>query len=250
MKAIFVVVAVALFGFSNTALAQLAPGKIALLSLVGDSLEIVTYQSNTGSNIDRNIRTKVSTVNPGLDYAALLAANAALKKVLPSVATVLLAVPAADSPFDPSKLIVDGKLSKSSGLTAMLGKESITHLLLITKHRAPARLRMVDSTIGNGYLEGLGFYIDRELETQRTDTGDIGLGFVAGYAYLKMTLVNVETLQVQATEVIDESNAQSAARNKTGVDPWGALSSTEKLSLMRALIERGVSDATTRIIRK
>jgi hypothetical protein len=139
--------------------------------------------------------------------------------------------------------VLDGKLQQSSGLFSALKREGFTHLLLLSKHRAPARLQLSNSSVGSGYLSGLGYYIDGALRTQRADTGESARGFIAPYAYLKLTLIDVDLMHLVRAEEIIQSTVRSAARNENGLDPWGAMSTEQKFSVLQDLIVQGVTEA-------
>lgn len=54
--------------------------KYAVLSLIGDSLTVVTYRPSTGSHLDQNVQQTVVLPDAIFDQAALLAVDEALGK--------------------------------------------------------------------------------------------------------------------------------------------------------------------------
>jgi hypothetical protein len=90
--------------------------------------------------------------------------------------------------------------------------------------------------MGSGHLEGLGFYLDREQKLRRSDTGQLGVGFLAPYAYIKLLLIDLSSGQVEREHAIAASRTISAARNKDGFDPWQSLDAAQKLAAINGLM--------------
>ena len=67
-------------------------------------------------------------------------------------------------------------------LRPVLEKAGATHVVLVTKLRQEARLRILDGTIGAGKIEGVGFYIDKGVRMRNVDTGEMSQGYVAPFA--------------------------------------------------------------------
>ena len=98
-------------------------------------------------------------------------------------------------------------------------------------------------------MEGLAFYIDRTYRTQRADNGEIDIGFLAPYAYLNVSIVEAPTLRVITGLPVRASSVRSPVRNKeTVLNPWEALSSAEKVQLLRDMVRREVSTAVAKAI--
>jgi hypothetical protein len=220
-----------------------ATAKVAILSLIGDVMNIDIYRLRVGTSIDANDKTVVPISSPVFDYTAITAAADAVARVVPGASVVTLAVPAPGSASDPARIVVDGAVSPTNSLVSALQRESFTHLLAITRYRGPARLQLADMKVGKGQLQGIGFYVDNYLETQRTDTKESGTGFIAPYVYVRLSLINLQNLQVTNDKTVTASAARSAAANKTGFGAWGALSTEEKVSLLNVLIQESVSAA-------
>src|ERR1700682_5699761 len=124
-------------------LAQAEERRYAVLSLVGDQLLIVKRENSTGSRLDQNVRLAVPVPDGSLDRAVLLAMDEAIRKADPSAKPVLL------STRDPALYSV-AQNSLDSGGTArvfeavrpvVVGARA-THLILVTKHRHQAMLRL------------------------------------------------------------------------------------------------------------
>jgi hypothetical protein len=223
--------------------------KVAIVSLIGDVMTVDTYRPRIGTGIDSNHQDVIPIQTPVFDHTALLAAGDALTKLNPAARVVSLAVPAPGSESDPARLMVDGKVAAASAFIASLQEQGFTHLLTIAKHRAPARFHFVGTTVGSGNLQGIGFYIDNDYRTSRGDTGETGKGFMAPYVYIKLTLVDLGSLQLRGEETITASVARSAARNKDGFSPWGAMTPEQKVGMLKSLIKRHVSEGVPLLFR-
>jgi hypothetical protein len=224
--------------------------KVAVVSLIGDSITVDTYRRRVGTSIDANNQTTVRLPTPEFDHVALLTAESTLTKLLPATSSIApLAVPAADSDSDPARLTVDGKVSPSNPLIAALRQGNFTHLLTVSKHRAAARLQLSGLTVGSGYLRGLGFYIDNDLPTRNLDTGKTGRGFVAPYVFIKLVLVDLASLEVQSEQAITASTSRSAADNEQGADPWGSMTAEDKVSVLKRLTEERIAAALPELFR-
>jgi hypothetical protein len=67
------------------------PRRFAVLSLIGDTMNVVTYQPAVAGNTDRNRREAHPIPGGVFDRTALLAADAALRQQDPHAAVILLA---------------------------------------------------------------------------------------------------------------------------------------------------------------
>jgi hypothetical protein len=226
-------------------------GNVAVVSLIGNQLTVDTYRRKVGTMFNTNAQEVVPTSSPALDEFAIAAATKAIYPLLVDGAKLsTVAVPAPGSALDPNLLVVNGAVSGSNALVAALKDNGFSHLFAITKYRGAAKLQMSDATVGSGQLQGLGFYIDNDFETKRGDTGATARGFIAPYAYIKLLLIDLKTLDVQGEKVITTSAVRSAARNETGLSPWGAMSSEEKVEMLQALMRDGITEAVPLVFQK
>ena len=233
---------------ANSVQAQIQITKVALLSRIGDSFTVEVYKPRTGTTIDTNSSETIKVAEPTFDHIALLAAQDAILKFCPSCQTATLAVPSAGSENDPVLLLKPGALEQPNSLLLALKREKYSHLLVISKYRGVARLKMRDYLTGSGNISGLGFYIDNYLRTDDGRSGEVANGFIAPYAYLKLTLVGVDSLNIISEQTITESTTRSASGNATGLDPWGALTGKQKYSILEGLISTGITEAVPSLI--
>ena len=220
--------------------AETAFGQIGIVSRVGDVVSLVSAHEQTGSHLDRNKTDKRPLQGPALEHMVMGVAQDALTKALPGTPVLLLAVPEAHSAMDPERLLADGKVNLGSAWQSAYQKAGITHLVVITPHRAPAQVRFSHEWAGGGTLQGLGFYVDWRTPTQAADTGASGLGFLAPFAYVKLVLVDVAAARVVRETTFTESDALSAARSDNGGDPWGMVSTEQKMDMLRDMLVSGM----------
>lgn len=132
-------------------------------------------------------------------------------------------------------------------LKEMLAKVGATHLLLVSKHRGEARLLFADGRMGNGFLEGLGFYIDRNNRVENVQTGDTSFGYLAPFAYFRVALIDLAASRVLGEEVVTASRA-IGAQDKS--NPWDVLSGDQKVTLLQDFIRAETRRAVTALVKE
>jgi len=235
-----VVCAVAFFGAPPASGAEQEPPalrRVAILSLIGDEISLVVRTPHlTGNRTDR-----VQIPGSALDNYALLVLHDALSKTRSGLPIDLLEVndPALYAAQDG---LLDEQGSDARTVRDAMGKQladvGASHLLLLTKHRGPARLRLTFGSVGEGQLRGLGFYLDHTLRVRRSDTSEVGRGLLAVFAYVRLSLVDARSLRVIRSDVEVASSTFSAARNESGLDPWEALSPQQKVEELKRLLRK------------
>lgn len=225
-----------------------APHRYAVLSFVADRLEVVVPVQGTGSRIDRNLRREVPDAGRAFDGFALVAAGRAIEKTEPGAAVALIGT--GPTPFHdrPERLFDGGALALPDAVLDAVERERATRLLLLTKHGDDARLRFYDSYVGSGRLRGLGFYLDHDMGVVVRDTGAVADGFIAPYVFIRLSLVDVASAKVIATQNITASMVVAVAESGGASDPWQMLDGTEKVRLLRRLLETEVDVAVTRLL--
>jgi hypothetical protein len=244
MRALFLLLIVLLAsGPSGAAEAR----KYAVLSLIGDGMLISQWVPSTGARLDPNTKEFIPIVEGVFDKAALLATNNALKGLDPEAKPVLL--------FARERFIYEAqnKVLDKGGKTVellehirgLLAGTGATHLILITKLRNEARLKLSDTTVGSGMLEGVGFYIDSNMPIQLVQTGESSTGFMAAFAYFKGELIDLARGQA-VNEVRVVASAVHSTPNRMALHAWNALSGAQKITMLQDLVSR----ETTRVIPK
>ena len=218
----------------------------AVMSLVGDGLLIVQYRVKTGSTLSGRQRQAVPVADPVFDRTALLAVEAAVKRAQPKAEVVLF------GGRDPGLLEVQAKSLGSAGsaqaiadaLVPRLPKTAATHLIIVTKAQSATALRVDQSVVDTGPLEGLGFYVDPSIDT-RPPEGSAAAGsqgLLAPFAYIDVALVDLATGRVVAERPVYAS--YSYTESQTGsLTPWDSLSSQEKMRILTKLIGDEVDKA-------
>lgn len=222
----------------------------AVLSLVGDQLLIVKREMATGSRLDKNTRLAVPMPGDTLDRAVLLAVDEAIRKAQPSAKPVLL------STRDPALYGVAEK-SLDAGGTArvfeavrpVVAGARATHLLLITKHRHRAMLRLKGGHVGTGFLEGMGFYVDHGSGDTSYTATDTERGFISPFTYFKVSVIDLARGTVVAEDYAIGSNAHAMAGGQIG-NAWNALSDQEKDRQLTALIREETARVVPKLVKQ
>lgn len=229
--------------------AQAADRSYAVLALVGDQLLISTYQQGTGSRLDRNVRQVVPLQNDALDRSLVQWIGAEIENLEPKAEVQLLAA-GNRKVFEEANASLDGGGVPSlvPTLRSQIGETKVTHWLVVTKQRAEVRAETTDGhALGSGNAEGLGFYIDRYRNMQLTKTGEGALGFLAPFAYLRLTLIEAATGKVvsEATAIRSRAMVRPDATH-----PWDALDPQQKIRILEDLAHEGIEDALPKLLGK
>ena len=219
----------------------------AVVSLVGDKLDVVTYQMATGSSVDRNVHEPLPVTDGYFDDAALLASEKALARIDAKAKISLFAASSPSWYADQARFFDGTKAVLPADLTAALRTEGATHLLLITKYRGDARLQAYRTKLGSGKLEGLGFYIDHSMKMITRDTLKRSVGFLAAYSYVRLSLIDLASSTVMRSQTTIASRLNSTARGE-GFDPWQAMTPGEKLMNVRELLEGEIARLVPEVV--
>ena len=227
--------------------AQAQTRSYAVVSLVGDKLDVVTYQMATGSSLDRNVHAAIPVTNGHFDDAALLASERALARIDPKAKISLIAASPPDWYAKQYRFFDGVNAALPADLTAALRTEGATHLLLISKYHADARLQADKTKLGSGKLEGLGFYIDHSMKMITRDTLKRSVGFLAAYSYVRLSLIDLASSTVMRSQTTIASRLNSTARGE-GFDPWQAMTPGEKLMNVRELLEGEIARLVPEVV--
>jgi hypothetical protein len=223
--------------------------RYAVLSLIGDELMLSGAENQTGGRLDRNPRKYIEITDPFADKAALLAVHEVLKETRKTEPTLLFGrdrrlyqtqARLLDSGESMEKLLADIK--------PLLANTNATHLILITKDRREARIKFHDTTVGHGQLQGVGYYVDREMEVKLVDTGETAVGFVAAFAYFNMALIALENGKVLAEQRVNASMPYTTPTHVDAEDIWGRMPAVDRVRMLRELVGREVRAATPKLL--
>jgi hypothetical protein len=223
--------------------------KYAVLSLIGDEMLLSGAEQQTGGRLDRNPRKYIELTDPFADKAALLAVNDAVKEIT-STEPVLLFGRDRRLYAAQARLLDSGSsMEKLLGdIRPLLANSGATHLILITKDRREARLRLHNLTVGQGMLQGIGYYVDRDMPLQLEATGQSANGFVAAFAYFNASLIRLDTGQTIAEQRINASLPYTSP-NATSIDDiWGGMPAVERVRMLRELVGREARAMVPRLL--
>lgn len=220
-----------------------AERRIAVFASIGDQLNVISYGSATTGRTDQNQRQSFATGSTAFDSEALIAAEKALHEADADAKVVLLAPGSLRGTAEQQDELFEGEtFLPTKRLAAALAQENATHLLIITKHHARASLKLRDVNVGSGVLEGLGYYVDQQLWVQDGNNDEVGRGFLAPYAYIKLTLVDLKTSHVIARHLATASTTFSATTQDTDkAVPWNALTPEQKTEALNRLIREEIA---------
>jgi hypothetical protein len=216
--------------------AQALERKYAVISLVGDRILVVDHQPAAGAHGESDTRSYVDPGTPALDNAVLFAIEAAVKKAQPKAAVLVHAA------REPAILGAQEKSLESGALSAildaaipMLAGTGATHLILVTKERHEAAIELFHAHAGSGYFEGAGFYVDRTLPLVDVPTGLHYVGFLASFAYFRVSVVDLSTMALLKEDHVFVSYPVG---NLGGVHPWDAVTPGQKVTALQGILRR------------
>lgn len=215
----------------------------AILSLVGDRLLIVSHQPTVGTRQDSNLRQYFDLATPDLDNVAVASVDTVVKRVQPDARTVLLAV------REPQALRAQEKALETDGsvgqvleaLAPALAGTGASHLILVTKERHETMIPLLHGHTGSGYLEGMGFYIDRTRRLRNSETGERYVGYLAPFAYFRVSVVDLASMRVEKDDRVFASFTRG---NTESLHPWDAMSAQQKVAALQSVLRREIARVT------
>jgi len=230
----------------------------AILSLVGDRLDIVVREIQIGTRINANRRE--SHEMPGSVFDDVAVASAA-KSVRAAQQGAEVSHLNTRSPvlfakhrelFEVSKDV----MAMPDAIREALKGQGATHLVLITKHREEALFRFADrNNEGAGTLEGLGFYLDTTVETYNYNpkTGDrskSGIGFIAPYAFVTVQVAEFPSGRVLGRKSVADYQMVGSGNSESDVSqPWQAMTAAQKARAVAKVVESAVGKAADEVLR-
>lgn len=235
---------------SAQAQAPQAPSIYAVLSLIGDQLDAVTYQPQTGTLLDANDHHAMPIGAGGMmDTAALRETDKALRAAVPVTDIALLATSAPAIYADESRLFVGNQVKLPADIEAAVSQAKADRLVLITKHRGDAHLKTKHGVVGSGKIEGLGFYLDTVHRIHDEDNTDRNVGFLATFVYADVTLVDTGSHTIVRQATITASETVTMGNNANGANAWGALTPEQKMATLNRLLAAGLDEVIPQLVR-
>jgi len=227
-----------------------AAASYAVLSVIGDRMEVITRQAVTGTSMDRNARKELPLQDDTFDVAALRAAGRAIREREPGARVELFA------PRDPKLYALQDQLADSdrqaeslaASLHEVVAQSGATHIVLISKYRADARVKVDEGSVGTGKLSGIGFYVDADYEAADPARRTGYVGFFAPYAYLRITLLDASTRRPLREEVTTDARPYGTERASRTAAAWDALSAAQKVAALREVVEAAVQRAVPLVL--
>lgn len=238
------------FGLAVLSPIAAAADKYAVVAAIGNELTIVTYQPSVGSNLDSNLRQVVPLPDDSFDLVASKAAEAAIHKAVPDAVTVTMASPDKSVYLhdDATAQRIDLSADQLGGIEKNAAETGARYLVVITKSKGDTRLAFRNEKAGQGKLFGIGFYFDRITRVYQTDTGKSDRGFLSPYAYLTLTLVDLQTGAVVRTKTANETTTIGSAISATETHPWDAVPAEMKVRALNGLIRRAVAETVPQVL--
>lgn len=224
----------------GNAWAQSAPPTVryALLSAVGDQLTVVYAKMQTGSRLDRNQRDVAALPDNALDRLVLRNLDATFRRTQASGEVAALAAANA-SLFAVQRQALMGEKPDDAtvrAFAAALPAGGADRLILVLKHRSEARIPVYNGTLGIGRLDGVGFYVDAVTPLKSADTGYIGKGFLAPFAYVRLVLADRDG-RVIAERSIEAAASFSMGDSRDALQPWEVLDAEAKVNILDRLLK-------------
>ncbi|ALT79029.1 hypothetical protein [Paucibacter sp. KCTC 42545] len=231
-----------------SAAGEAAARKYVAVSLLGDTVHVVTRQDQTGSRLDANLRESFEFNGGVFDQAALAALDAAVRKADTSAQFFGLKLPSAKVFGDPQALIDGERFVTPAALAPVFKQIQATHLLLITSYRTDNKIKSLDDNVGRGYLEGQGFYIGDRMVKAAAEN-ERYKGFLAPYTYFKISLIDVASGKVEGRSMVTRGEALISKRKEAAANPWEYLTTEQKVETLRTQIREEVTDAVPALLK-
>ncbi len=227
-----------------------APLRYALLSAVGDQMTVVFARTQTGSRLDRNDREVATLPDKSLDTLVLKQLDLTLHRTLPNVETAALAAANASLLAVQSETLA-GRRPPDAPVRAfadVLPAGGADRLLMVLKHRAEARIPVMDGAIGLGRLEGVGFYVDRVSLLRSERSGYTVPGFLAPFAYVRLVLADAQG-RVIAEREIDAAQTFGMGDTPDALHPWDMMDSRAKIDALDRLLREAIDRELPTLLR-
>lgn len=222
--------------------AAAVPLRMVVVSMVGDKLEIIAPQMTTGSRLDRNFRTTLEGKSGAFDVFMLDAAAQAIGAVNREISTTLIKMPPSKLYDEPERLFDGKQVGLPGAVVDELERVKAQYVLLITKFRADVRVPFRSEFIGIGKVRGLGFYVDVESHVTMVESRETAPGFLAPYAYFRLSLVDVRTGELRRDAVVTLMENWAVAAKPEASNSWEVLDAAQKVESLERLIRRGLAE--------
>ena len=223
----------------------------AIVSLIGDEFSVVSRRTEVGTNLNPNERTVLPVPDAVFDRIAAAELETLVLRAKPGTPVLRALI------RDPRLFALQDKLLTESSeshdmriaLRDLLAKAGATDLFLITKHRGTPMFQMVTGKkAGAGSIGGIGFYIDNQSLIYNTVTKVEDEGFLAPYAYVAVSLLDLGSMRVVKTGNGRETTISIAAERGGALHAWDALTPKEKVDALDLVIRKAIDTGAAGMI--
>jgi hypothetical protein len=238
------VMALPLLSIVPLAQANTAPIRtLGVFSLLGDELLIVQPADPTDTRIQRQSRESLAQRDIGFDQAALRGVREVLSARAPQARLQMFRANAPIS-FAEQRTVAEGaaKAELPGWIVGAIGQAKLSHLLIVTRSRGDAAFPTTSGeSIGRGTVDGIGFYIDKTTELKNLDTGGGALGFLGAFVMLRLQLMDATSGDIIGSQDVRVGQMYAGRRDAEAENVWNALDPTEKVEVLRTMIEKNVA---------
>lgn len=221
------------------------PNKFAALSILGDSVQLISLSPARGDTVQSGEWTSGPT--GGLDNAVLQTLNEAVKSGSDKREVKLYTSSTRSLFGDPANLFVDGRLSLPGKLGEAVRQSGAAHLLLVTRSRQEPGLAAALPARILATLEGPGFVLDQRPSAQIGFDGQPGLPVFAPYVSIRVALIDLGDLKLRREQSIAVASRLPVARD-AAANPWAAITPEQRVKALEALIEAELPRAVKGLI--
>jgi hypothetical protein len=223
--------------------------RYAVLSMIGDQIELVSDRAVTGSGIPQSARQTVKIADSALDRFVVRAVDrVARSRSIPDMKMMAARDPALFALQEETADASDGIVRMLPVLKTLTDPLQVTHLIVVSRYRHDALIRMYETSVGHGKLSGIGFYIDHNMTLRDRDSGQTYVGYLATYAYLRVSLVDLAAQSVMKDETVLGSYVHTASPERV-VHPWESASESEKTRMIQRVLQRELERVVPAMLR-
>jgi len=221
------------------------PKKYAVLSLLGDSVQLINLTPSRGDTA----QTGEWTAKPGggVDNAARQTLDATIKVLTPDREVKLYTSNTRSLFGDPASLFVNGKLTLPGNLGEAIRQSGAAKLLLVTRSRQDAALAATLPPRVLAILEGPGFVLDQRPSGQIGFDGQSGLPVLAPYVSIRVALIDLADMRLQREQSLAVAGRLPVAR-EAAENPWAATTPEQRIKALETLIETELPTAVRTLV--
>lgn len=218
--------------------------RFGILSVVGEPLSLITGPGGADPGADASPGRQERLDGAAIDKLVLASAEKALRKArpqlkpMPLVAKDLSLHAAQDELFTAP----DAHATARAGLQSWLREAQVSKLLLITRFRAEPISPLPRAQLGNTPIAGLGFYLEYRGAKDGARTSR-ALSYVAPFAYLKVSLIDADTLRVERSATATDARTLALRGTGTSLQLRDALDAQETLTQLTRVTDDALNRA-------